>query len=149
MLLALTLLAACSSDKKDDDPTPDTSVAGVSWSVDGATITDAKAQGQISGNTFGFAANFISGTGTINGLTFSNVPRTAGTYDLSGTSSPTVTGAMGYYILDATVYAATSGSLVVTSVGTSNAVGTFSFTGTKVNGTPTKTITSGKFNVSY
>ena len=144
--LTLASLFACSS--KHDDATPTTSNANVSWLVGSTSITATAASGQVSGNTLGFSATSTDG-GLINAVTFNSLPRATGTYSLAGTTAPTNTGPSGYYLSDDGTYAATSGSIVITTLGASNMIGTFAFTATKLNGTPTKVVSNGKFNVSF
>lgn len=137
-LLALTSLAACSS---KNDPTP-SDPAGMSWTVDGNSVTATSAVTQAMGTTVTVAG----ATGDTGGV-FLDVPKTTGTYALSSTSNESAT-----YIITPSqgasqVYESTSGSIVVSSVSATNISGTFTFTGTLSGGTAAKMLTNGKFNV--
>jgi hypothetical protein len=139
-VLAFTSLAACS--KKDDaTPTP-AATEGMSWTLDSSTVTASTAVSQTTGTEVMLAGS----TGSTGGI-FLNMPKTVGTYPLSSTSAASAS-----YVLTPTqgssqFYDATSGSIVVSTVTATAITGTFTFTGTPSDGTTTKTLTNGKFNV--
>jgi hypothetical protein len=138
-VLAFTSLTACS--KKDDaTPTP-AATEGMSWTLDGSTVT-ASAVSQTTGTDVTIAGS----TGSTGGI-FLDMPKTVGTYPLSSTSAASAS-----YVLTPTqgssqFYDATSGSIVVSTVTATAITGTFTFTGTLSDGTTSKTLTNGKFNV--
>jgi hypothetical protein len=135
-VLAFTALAACSK-KEDATPTP----AGMSWTVDGNSVT-ATAVAQTTGTDVTLAGS----TGSTGGI-FLDMPKTVGTYPLSSSSTASAS-----YVVTPTqggsqFYDATSGSIVVSTVTATAITGTFTFTGALSDGTKTKTLTNGKFNV--
>lgn len=149
-VLALTSLAACSS--KKDDATPATTPTGVSWTVDGNNVTAANIQKTTSGNNFEFAGSYTTSTTNSSGVDIT-VPKVVGTYAIPGSGATAI---QALYLLvtpntSPAVYYATSGTVTVTSVTATNIVGTFTFSGTDTfTGTPlTKSITNGKFNVTF
>ena len=142
-VLALTSLAACS--KKDNvTPTPAANPEGMSWTVDGNNVTAVTAVSQAMGTTLTVVGSTGS-TGAASTVSL-DIPKTAGTYTLTSTStygaSYAVTPASG----SSQFYDSTAGSIVVSSVTATNIVGTFTFTGATSGGT-TKSISNGKFNV--
>ena len=137
-VLAFTSLAACSKDK-DETPAP-ADAKGMSWTVDGSNVTALSTQSTAAGT------DVLLGGATATGGIFLSLPKTAGTYALSSTSD-----ASAIYVVSSgqssQTYDSTSGSIVVSSVSATNITGTFTFTGTLMGGTATKTLTNGKFNV--
>ena len=142
-VLAFASLSACSK-KKDDAPAP-TNPEGMSWTVDGGNVTAATAVSQTSGSDITLAGG-TGTTGASSGI-FLEVPKTAGTYTLSSTSNSSAS----YQVTPASgstqSYEATTGTIVVSGITATNITGTYTFTGTDVNGTTSKTISNGKFNV--
>jgi hypothetical protein len=140
-VLAFTALAACSK-KEDATPTPTPAAAeGMSWTVDGSSVT-ATAVAQTTGTDVTLAGS----TGSTGGI-FLDMPKTVGTYPLSSSSTASAS-----YVVTPTqggsqFYDATSGSIVVSTVTATAITGTFTFTGALSDGTKTKTLTNGKFNV--
>jgi hypothetical protein len=159
-LASLVVLGACS--KKNDTPTP-TPVAttnSISWTVDGKDYTGTAAQTITDGKlllTGGLSGPNIGDTYGI----ILNVPAATGTYDLASSNGTTVYMAtyQTYLSKVAAAYTASnfsgagSGTVTITSLTTTEVVGTFSFTGNSnflpINTThgTNKTITNGKFSV--
>ena len=142
-VLALTSLAACS--KKDNvTPTPAANPEGMSWTVDGNNVTAVTAVSQAMGTTL----TVVGSTGSTGAAStvFLDIPKTAGTYTLTSTSTYSATYAVTPASGSSQFYDSTAGSIVVSSVTATNIVGTFTFTGATSGGT-TKSISNGKFNV--
>ncbi|MBH8560567.1 DUF6252 family protein [Hymenobacter negativus] len=149
-VMALATLAACS--KKDDatpTPTP-AATTGVTYTVDGATVTATTAGATVLGNQV--VVSGVSGTGTANKGVLLTLPKSTGTYTLSATSNEEASYLASGNSSD--IYDSTSGTIVVTTYsasttsGASNIAGTFTFTGKNSAGA-TKTVTNGTFNVKY
>ena len=142
-VLALTSLAACS--KKDNvTPTPAANPEGMSWTVDGNNVTAVTAVSQAMGTTL----TVVGSTGSTGAAStvYLDIPKTAGTYTLTSTSTYSATYAVTPASGSSQFYDSTAGSIVVSSVTATNIVGTFTFTGATSGGT-TKSISNGKFNV--
>jgi hypothetical protein len=146
-VLALTSMAACSS--KEDDATP-TPTNGVSWTVDGTATAPATFGAQALGSDI--IVSGTTGTGSTGTSILLTMPKRTGTFAVSDTSTIATAS---YLIGGATYYDATSGNVVVTTytpsttAGASNIAGTFTFTAKESNGTATKTLTNGKFDVKF
>lgn len=147
---ALALTALISSCSSDDDATP-AATTGVSYTVDGSTVSATTAAASVLGNDIVITG--VSGTSTANKGVLLTIPKRTGTFTLSDTA----TVATASYLASGNssdIYDATSGSIVVstytpsTTTGASNVVGTYTFTGTNSAGA-SKTVTNGKFNVKY
>jgi hypothetical protein len=139
-VLAFTSLAACS--KKDDaTPTP-TVTEGISWTLDGKTISGAPAVAQPIGTEVMLAGSTNSTDGV-----FLTVPKTVGTYPLTSSSAATASYVVTPPQGSSQFYESTAGSIVVSTVTAMAISGTFTFTGTLADGTATKTLTNGNFNV--
>ena len=147
-VLAFSFVAACSSKKDDATPAPTT---GVSYTVDGGSVTATTAAAVVLGNNV--IVQGVSGTGTANKGVSLTLPKRTGTFTLTDTTT----------IADATylasgnasdIYGATSGTIVVSTytasatTGASNIAGTYTFTGKNTAGA-SKAVTNGKFNVKY
>ena len=147
-VLALTSLAACS--KKDDATPAATNPEGMSWTVDGNNVTAATAVSQATAvpQAMGTTLTVVGSTGSTGAAStiFLNIPKTAGTYTLTSTSTYSATYAVTPASGSSQFYDSTAGSIVVSSVTATNIVGTFTFTGATSGGT-TKSISNGKFNV--
>jgi hypothetical protein len=148
-VLAFAAVTSC-SDKKKEDPQPAVT-QGMSWTMDGANVTASASTGQVLGNEV-----FVSGTtgsGTTANSLILTMPKAVGTHAITATSDTGATYQMGTSGSASSTYEATTGSIVVTTytpsttAGASNIVGTFTFTGS--NGSATKTLTNGKFNVKF
>ena len=146
-LLVLTILAACSSSKKDD-PTPNP--AGMSWTVDGTAVSTTTLQSQ-KGSTTISVAGTVSGNNTL--FLALEIPNAVGTYTFGPTSAAAATYSTNTGNTAAVYYAGATGSgtvtgagtIVVTALTTNNITGTF--TGINANTGASKSISSGTFNV--
>ncbi|MBD2766617.1 hypothetical protein IC235_01765 [Hymenobacter sp. BT664] len=142
-VLAFASLSACSKKKDDPAPAPAAPATGVSWTIDGSNVTAAGVLARSVGTGVIITASTTSNTSVILG-----VARRVGTYALP---DPTGTGdqAALYSTGPAAnqTYNATAGTITVTSVTATNIVGTFTFTGS--NGTASKTVSNGQFNVNF
>jgi hypothetical protein len=139
-VLAFASLAACS--KKDDaTPTP-TATEGMSWTIDGSNVTASSAVSQTMGTDV-----TLAGATNATGGVFLDMPKTVGTYTLSSSSAANASYAVTPTQGSTKFYESTSGSIVVSTVTATAISGTFTFTGTLSDGTATKTLTNGKFNV--
>lgn len=152
-LLALTILAACSSSKKDDpNPTPTT---GMSWTADGGAQTTTTLQSQKFQSSISVAGTVPNGNSPLYlSLEF---PNAVGTYTLSSTAAASATyvtnaGSSGpgmAYYAGATGFGTVTGAgtIVVTALTATNVQGTFTFTGINTNTGASKSVTNGTFNV--
>jgi hypothetical protein len=152
-LFLLTTLAACSSSKKDD-PTPDP--AGISWTVDGGTVSTTTTQSQQSSGLISIAGTVANGSAS--SYLSLQIPNAVGTYTF-GTSSlasatystTSGTNSVVYYAgplpLSTGQTVIGSGTIVVTALTATNVKGTFSFTGNSIAYSTSKAITNGTFNV--
>jgi hypothetical protein len=150
-VLALSSLAGCSSKKDDATPTPNnSSPVGVTWTVDGTSITATSIQKSTTGNNFEFAGSYTVSTTNSKGVDIT-LPKAVGTYAIPGSGATAV---QAIYLAVGTgapaAYIATTGTVTVTSLTATNIIGTFSFTGTdSFNGTSTtKSVTNGTFNIA-
>ena len=150
-VLALAALAACSS--KKDDTAPATT-PGMSWTVDGATVSTTTTQSQKNSSTVSIAGTAI---GSTPGYLSLEIPNAVGTYTFSPTSAASAT----YSVVGTTnanvFYAGATpgsggatvtggGTIVVTALTATNVTGTFTFTGISSTGSA-KSLTGGTFNV--
>lgn len=152
LLVLVCSIAFVGCKKDDDDENPDdggTELAGGSMSakVDGQAFEATLAvQATVSGNVFSFAgtANSASSVRQIN-IALADYNGT-GTYTFSEVGSTAVwsEGTSGDKIFTANVLLG-SGKVNITEVTSNRIKGTFEFTA--VNGSQTRTITEGKFNV--
>lgn len=141
-LLALAALTAC-SDSDSDTPAP---TKGMSWTVNGSVTTANSYQPNVSGTDIILTGSSIS-SAAFSSVTLT-LPLQAGTYNLATVGSDVkAVYVAGTGNTNGTAYYATSGTATITSVTATTCVGTFSFSGTDVNGTASKTISSGKFDV--
>ena len=149
-LLVLTTLAACSSSKKDD-PTP--TPAGMSWTVDGGTVSTTTLQSQKGSATISVAGTLTNGSSvSYLGL---EIPNAVGTYTFGPTSAAAATYSTNTGSTAAVYYAGATGSgtvtgggtIVVTALSATNVKGTFTFTGINANTGASKSLTNGTFSV--
>jgi len=154
----LLTLAACSSDKKDDDPTPATPAAGLRWTEGGTTYTASQPLFYLVATTsmVSISGSHI-GTDNVTRSIGINVPQAVGTYSLNAPASGTTLN-MGMYTVVGNgttgIYAASgpsqgSGTVTITSISPTSVVGTFSLRADDRN-TPvtSKTISEGQFNLT-
>ena len=148
--LALTVLAACSSNIKDDPKPPTT---GMSWTVDGAAVSTTNLQSQKSSTTVSVAGTITNGSAvTYMGL---EVPNVVGTHTFGPSSAAAATYSTNTGSTAAVYFAGASGggtvtgagTIVVTALTTNTITGSFTFTGINPNTGASKSITSGTFNV--
>ncbi len=150
LLLVLSVaFVGCKKDDEDTDPDGGKELAGGSMSakVDGQAFEATLAvQATVSGTVFAFAgtANSSSSVRQIN-IAIADY-KGAGTYSFSTPASTAVwaEGTTADKIFTAN-FIIGSGQVIITEVANGRAKGTFEFTGS--NGSQTKTITEGKFNV--
>jgi hypothetical protein len=152
-LACVVLLGACS--KKNDDPTPATTTAGVTWTADNTTYASTFANATVQG-----ADLYVTGVNGVTGGIATNtisllVPAATGTYSIA-TATGTANYLMSYNVgsSNPTAYVASnlrgngSGTVTVTTFSATEVIGTFSFTGDNASGgTDKKVVTNGKFNV--
>jgi hypothetical protein len=149
-VVLLTSLVACSS--KKNDPVAPIILAGVTWTVDGASYVAANIQRTSTINTFEFAGSITRSTTDSKGVDIT-FPKAVGTYDIPGTGASAVQAIyleVGPTAGTAAGYVGTSGTITVTNVTASNISGTFSFTGLDSHAGPgaTKSISNGTFNIA-
>ncbi|MBF9224317.1 hypothetical protein [Hymenobacter ruricola] len=147
-------MGACSKDSSDSASTG-VGGDGMSWTVDGKTETAVFTTGGLIslGNlplltVVGKLTNGSGGT-----MTTLNMGRGVGTYPLAASATTGYSAA--YTVSAGENYIASGGSATLTTyapsatAGESHVVGTFTFTGTDPNGTGTKTVTNGKFDIKF
>ena len=147
LLLSLALLVTVSSCKKDDDDKPATPATkvGINATVGGVAFSSTSTSFADSANTIEITG--LSGPSTSLSLEFK---KATGTYNIADFTS----GATGYYTTDQGFWIASgllagTGTITVTSVSSTNAVGTFSFTAKPfLVGSGDKVVTNGTFNVT-
>ncbi|MDO7877483.1 hypothetical protein Q5H93_22280 [Hymenobacter sp. ASUV-10] len=143
-LLAFAALTACSDDSDGDLVAP---AKGMSWTVDGTATTANSYQPNVSGTDVILTGSAIS-SAAFSSVTLT-LPLQTGTYNLATVGSDVkAVYVAGTGNTNGTAYYATSGTATVTSATATSYMGTFSFSGTDANGTASKTISSGKFNVT-
>jgi len=153
-MACVVLLGACS--KKNNDPAPATTTAGVTWTADNTNYSSTFANASVQGTNLYLTG--VSGvTGGANNTVNIVVPAATGTYSIA--SAPANANyVMSYNVnassTSATVYAASnvigsgSGTVVVSGFSATEVSGTFSFTANNASGgTDSKVITNGKFTV--
>jgi len=151
---ALLFTGACSKDSSDSTSNTVGS-DGMSWTVDGKTETAVLTTGGLNtlGNlplltVVGKTTNSSAGS-----MTTLNMGRAVGTHSLI--YSPTTGYSAAYTASSGTTYIASSGTATITTytasatAGESHVVGTFTFTGTDPNGSGTKALTNGKFDLKF
>ena len=151
-LASMVLLGACS--KKSDDPaiTPTATTYATTWTADGKNYTATTSNGAVNNNMLIIGATQAVSTSELYQVTLS-VPAATGTYTLGSTSAGTST--LGYATTIAgtsTGYIAASsigsGTVVVTTLSSTEIIGTFTFTGVATTAAGTmKAVTNGKFAI--
>jgi flagellar hook assembly protein FlgD len=148
-VLFFTAFTACSDDKKEDPKPAETQ--GMSWTVDAANATASTSTAQAVGTELYVSGT--TGTGSTGSTLLLSMPKAVGTYAITATSDAGALYQLGTSGSAASTYEASTGSIVVTTYtpsttpGASNIAGTFTFTAS--NGSASKTLTNGKFNVKF
>ena len=150
VLASMVLLGACS--KKSDDPgtTPTATTYATTWTADSKNYTATVSTGAVNNNTLIIGATQAVSSSESYQVTL-NVPAATGTYTIGSASTATV----GYATTVAgtsTGYIAASGfgsgTVTVTTLSSTEIIGTFTFTGMATNAAgATKAVTNGKFAI--
>ena len=149
-LASLLLLGACS--KKSDDPTstPAATTYATTWTADGKNYTATTSNGAVTNNMLIIGAGQVVSSSESYSLTLS-VPASVGTAVI-GTSGPYSAGYGTIIGGTTTSYIAASslgsGTVTVTTLSSTEIIGTFSFTAVSTTkATSTKTVSNGKFAI--